>query len=169
MLPHVHRIEGLKNGNGDKKIQAYNYRVCLTTDPKNRIPIEKPEGYREIDHELLLRNFDAGDMRLPALVEPLAGGLKVDWNNNGIETSPVVRGVFVLENILGTPPLPPPVDVPAIDPDVRGAKSVRELLSKHRESPNCYSCHSKIDPLGFALENFDPVEAVVLSELFLNH
>jgi hypothetical protein len=47
-----------------------------------RIPIEKPEGYREIDHELLLRNFEAGDRRLPALIEPLAGpGSKVDWNN----------------------------------------------------------------------------------------
>lgn len=76
---------------------------------------------------------------------------------NGIETSPVVRGVFVLENILGTPPPPPPDDVPAIDPDVRGAQSIRELVSKHRESPNCYSCHQKIDPLGFALENFDPI------------
>jgi len=78
---------------------------------------------------------------------------------NGIETSPVVRGVFLLENILGTPPPPPPDDVPAIDPDVRGAKSIRELVSKHRESPNCYGCHQKIDPLGFALENFDPVGA----------
>ena len=76
---------------------------------------------------------------------------------NGIETSPVVRGVYLLENILGTPPPPPPDDVPAIDPDVRGAKSMRELLSKHRESPNCAGCHQKIDPLGFALENFDPV------------
>ena len=76
---------------------------------------------------------------------------------NGIETSPVVRGVFLLENILGTPPPPPPDDVPAIDPDVRGAKSIRDLLSKHRESPSCYGCHQKIDPLGFALENFDPV------------
>jgi len=82
LLPHVHKIEGLTNGQGDKKIQAYNYRVCLTTDPKNRIPIEKPAGYRELDHELLLRNFDAGDPRLPALIEPLAGsGQKVDWNN----------------------------------------------------------------------------------------
>ncbi|WP_414661159.1 DUF1592 domain-containing protein [Horticoccus sp. 23ND18S-11] len=78
---------------------------------------------------------------------------------NGIETSPVVRGVFLLENILGTPPPPPPDNVPAIDPDVRGAKSIRELVSKHRESPNCYGCHQKIDPLGFALENFDPVGA----------
>ena len=76
---------------------------------------------------------------------------------NGIETSPVVRGVFLLENILGTPPPPPPDDVPPIDPDVRGAKSIRELLSKHRESPNCSGCHQKIDPLGFALENFDPI------------
>jgi hypothetical protein len=82
LLPHIHKIEGLKNGQGDKKIQAYNYRVCLTANPVNRIPIEKPAGYREVDHELLLRNFDAGDMRLPALVEPLAGaGQKVDWNN----------------------------------------------------------------------------------------
>lgn len=76
---------------------------------------------------------------------------------NGIETSPVTRGVFLLENILGTPPPPPPDDVPAIDPDVRGAQSIRELLSKHRESPNCYGCHQKIDPLGFALENFDAI------------
>ncbi|MEY4483390.1 MAG: hypothetical protein RL693_842 [Verrucomicrobiota bacterium] len=76
---------------------------------------------------------------------------------NGIETSPVVRGVFLLNNILGTPPPPPPDDVPAIDPDVRGTKSIRELLSKHRESPNCFGCHQKIDPLGFALENFDPI------------
>jgi acetyl esterase/lipase len=81
LLPHVHHLPGLKNGEGDKKIQAYNYRVCLTTDEANRIPLEKPAGYRELDHELLLRNFDAGDMRLPALIEPLSGGQKVDWNN----------------------------------------------------------------------------------------
>jgi hypothetical protein len=82
LLPHVQKIPELRNGTGDRKIQAYNYRVCLTTNPENRIPIEKPEGYQEIDHELLLRNFDAGDTRLPALIEPLAGtGQKVDWNN----------------------------------------------------------------------------------------
>lgn len=81
LLPHVNKIEGLANGQGDQKIQAFNYRVCLTTNPENRIPIEKPAGYRDIDHELLLRNFDAGDTRLPALVEPLQGGQKVDWNN----------------------------------------------------------------------------------------
>ncbi|MFM8335285.1 MAG: FAD-dependent oxidoreductase, partial [Opitutaceae bacterium] len=82
LLPRIQRIPSLANGQGDRKIQAFNYRVCLTKDPALRIPIEKPAGYREIDHELLLRNFDAGDDRLPALVEPLAGkGSKVDWNN----------------------------------------------------------------------------------------
>ena len=82
LLPRVQSIPGLANGQGDRKIQAYNYRVCLTSDPAQRIPIAKPVGYREIDHDLLLRNFEAGDDRLPALVEPLAGsGSKVDWNN----------------------------------------------------------------------------------------
>ncbi|TWU03390.1 Arylsulfatase [Neorhodopirellula pilleata] len=82
LLPHVHKIDGLKNGQGDRKIQAYNYRLCLTTDPELRIPIDKPTGYQAIDHELLLRNFEAGDSRLPALIDSLAGSAsKVDWNN----------------------------------------------------------------------------------------
>jgi hypothetical protein len=79
---------------------------------------------------------------------------------NGIETSPVIRGVWVLENILGTPPAPPPDNVPPIDPDIRGAKSMREILAKHRDNPGCYDCHRKIDPLGFALERFDPIGAL---------
>jgi len=78
---------------------------------------------------------------------------------NGVETSPVTRGVWLLENILGTPPAPPPDNVPPIDPDIRGAKSRREILTKHRDNPSCYECHRKIDPLGFALENFDPIGA----------
>ena len=76
---------------------------------------------------------------------------------NGIDTSPVVRGIWVLENILGTPPSPPPPDVEPLDPDVRGAKTIRDQLKKHRETPTCYDCHRKIDPLGFALENFNPI------------
>lgn len=78
---------------------------------------------------------------------------------NGVETSPVTRGVWVLESILGTPPAPPPDDVPAIDPDIRGAKSMREILAQHRDNPACYDCHRKIDPPGFALESFDPIGA----------
>lgn len=76
---------------------------------------------------------------------------------NGVETSPVVRGVWVLENILGTPPSPPPPDVPPIEPDTRGATTIREQLAKHRNVQACADCHAKIDPWGFALEYFDPI------------
>jgi hypothetical protein len=74
---------------------------------------------------------------------------------NGTTTSPVVRGAWVLRNILGKPPDPPPPDAGAIEPDIRGAKTIREQLDKHRRVPSCSSCHVKIDPLGFALESFD--------------
>jgi hypothetical protein len=97
-----------------------------------------------------------------ALNTPQRGGLLgqgsiLTVSANGVETSPVIRGVWVLENILGTPPAPPPDNVPPIDPDIRGAKTMREILAKHRDNPSCYECHRKIDPLGFALENFDPI------------
>jgi hypothetical protein len=76
---------------------------------------------------------------------------------NGVETSPVTRGVWVSENLLGIPPPPPPDVVPAIDPDVQGATTIRDRLAKHRADVTCAECHRKIDPLGFSLENFDPV------------
>ncbi len=76
---------------------------------------------------------------------------------NGVETSPVTRGVWVLENVLGITPPPPPDVVPALDSDVSGAKTIREKLEKHREDKTCSVCHRNIDPLGFALETFDPI------------
>ena len=76
---------------------------------------------------------------------------------NGVDTSPIVRGVWVLENVLGTTPSPPPPDVEPLDPDIRGAKSIRQQLEKHRSNATCAECHRKIDPLGFALENFDAI------------
>jgi len=78
---------------------------------------------------------------------------------NGTTTSPVVRGTFTLERLLGDPPPPPPAAVPGIEPDISGAITVREQLAKHRADPNCASCHAKIDPPGFALESFDVMGA----------
>lgn len=75
---------------------------------------------------------------------------------NGTRTSPVVRGVWVLENILGRRPLPPPPDAGSIDPDTRGTTTIREQLAKHQSNESCASCHRQIDPPGFALESFDP-------------
>ncbi len=74
---------------------------------------------------------------------------------NGTTTSPVLRGAWILDHILGTPPPPPPDNVSAIDPDIRGATTIREQLAKHREVESCGICHRKIDPPGFALESFD--------------
>ena len=85
----------------------------------------------------------------------MAGVLTV--SANGVETSPVTRGVWVSENILGIKPPPPPDVVPAIEPDVSGATTIRERLAKHRSDPTCAECHRKIDPLGFSLETFDPI------------
>lgn len=74
---------------------------------------------------------------------------------DGVESSPIRRGVWVLENLYGTPPPPPPDDVKALVADTTGAVTVRESLAAHRNSTSCASCHSRIDPVGLALENFD--------------
>lgn len=79
--------------------------------------------------------------------------------SNGVESQPVVRGVWILENLLGTPPNPPPPDVEPIEPDTRGVSTIRQLMEKHRNNPTCFECHRKIDPLGLAMENFDHVGA----------
>ena len=76
---------------------------------------------------------------------------------NGVDTSPVVRGVYVQHKLLGYTPPPPPPDVPIIEPDASGAKTIREQLAMHRENATCASCHQKIDPYGFALENFNAI------------
>lgn len=76
---------------------------------------------------------------------------------NGTTTSPVVRGVWLLERILGMHPDPPPPGVPAIEPDIRGATTVREQLEKHRSVASCAACHQHIDPPGVALESFDVI------------
>jgi hypothetical protein len=79
--------------------------------------------------------------------------------SNGTTTSPVLRGAWVMEKLLGQPPPPPPKSVPAIEPDIRGAGSIRELLAKHTEVKTCAACHALFDPVGFALENFDVMGA----------
>ena len=72
-------------------------------------------------------------------------------------TSPVKRGAWVLENILGTPPPPPPPDIPELDQKETKVTTLRERLEKHRANAVCAGCHAKIDPLGFAFENYDAV------------
>ena len=74
-------------------------------------------------------------------------------------TAPVLRGAWILENLLGTPPSPPPPDVEAFQENKDGEKqrSVREIMEQHRAKPSCNACHGVMDPLGFSLENFDAI------------
>jgi hypothetical protein len=98
--------------------------------------------------------------RVPLPADGVRGGvmtqaivLKV--TANGTTTSPVIRGKWITERILGQIVPPPPSSVAAVDPDTRGAVTIRQQLDQHRNDASCAACHNKIDPQGFALENFD--------------
>ena len=100
--------------------------------------------------------------KVPLPAESLRGGLLGQsaihkLTANGTTTSPVKRGVWVMDRLLNDPAPPPPPGVSAVDPDTRGTTTVREQLDKHRADTNCAACHAKIDPAGFALEAFDPI------------
>jgi len=100
-----------------------------------------------LQHTPLPKNSVRGGLMTQASV------LKV--TANGTTTSPVLRGAWIMERILGQKPPPPPPSVPAVEPDIRGAVTIRQQLDKHRTQETCNACHSKIDPAGFALESFD--------------
>jgi hypothetical protein len=87
----------------------------------------------------------------------MASVLKV--TANGTTTSPVLRGHWITERVLGIETRPPPPNVKAVEPDIRGAVTIRQQLAQHRDNPSCASCHVKMDPPGFALESFDVMGA----------
>ena len=132
---------------------------------KLSLSYRKINGLKNIENvkEAKLKNNDKLVMqRIPLKRGQIKGGLLSQsavmlTTANGVDTQPVLRGVWVLENILGSPVSDPPNDVPALTPDTQGATNPRELLSKHTAVASCASCHKKIDPLGFLFENFDPV------------
>jgi hypothetical protein len=98
--------------------------------------------------------------RTPLPSDSVRGGLLTQASvlkvtANGTTTSPVLRGAWIMERILGQKPPPPPPSVPVLEPDLRGAVTIRQQLDQHRSQETCSACHAKIDPAGFALENFD--------------
>ncbi|MCA9138398.1 MAG: DUF1592 domain-containing protein [Planctomycetales bacterium] len=112
--------------------------------------------YYDIDVDIAPSQWE----RVSIADHPYRGGLMTHGSvlkvtANGSNTSPVVRGVWICDRLLGVPIPDPPANVPAIEPDVRGATTVRQILEKHRSQTECASCHARIDPPGFALEHFD--------------
>jgi hypothetical protein len=111
-------------------------------------------GIPDIDGSLIRRvPLPPGSRRGGFLTQ--AAVLKV--TANGTTTSPIVRGAFVNERLLGVEIPPPPPGIPAVDPDTRGATTIREQLAKHRADAACAACHATLDPPGFALESFDVI------------
>ena len=108
------------------------------------IPNVKPEGFQRV---LLQPAHRRGGL--------LGHGSVLTVTSNGVETQPVLRGVWILENLLGTPPSPPPPDVDPIEPDTRGVTTIRAQMEKHRNNATCFECHRKIDPLGLSMEHYD--------------
>ena len=109
-----------------------------------------------------LDKVDKYDFKKVTLKDRRRGGLLTQGavltsTSNGVETSPVLRGIWVLQNILGLRKPKPPPNIPALAVDTRGTRTLRQQLSAHTKSSRCATCHRHIDPLGFALENFDAI------------
>ncbi|MFP6702431.1 MAG: DUF1588 domain-containing protein, partial [Planctomycetaceae bacterium] len=113
-------------------------------------------GIPDVAHEEFQKVYLKPDSHRGGL---LGHGSILTATSNGVETQPVVRGIWVLKNLLGTPPNPPPPDIDPIEPDTRGVATIRQLMEKHRNNPTCYECHRKIDPIGLSMENYDYVGA----------
>lgn len=130
----------------DSEFTFVDKKLATLYNLPERNTLRLADGFQKVSLE---KNHERGGLL------GMAGVLAV--SANGVETSPVTRGVWVSENILGVEPPPPPDSVPAIESDVSGATTIRERLAKHSADKTCAECHRKIDPLGFSLESFDPV------------
>jgi mono/diheme cytochrome c family protein len=139
---------------------------------ENRSFRELLDGNYTFLNERLAKHYDLGDLgvkgdelrRVELPADSPRGGLLTQGTvlvvtSNPTRTSPVKRGLFILENILGTPPPPAPPDVPPLEDAAKAMKektlTLRETLELHRQQPLCSGCHNRMDPLGLALENFN--------------
>lgn len=140
------------------------FRHLLDENLRPRVFLDADYSFlnRELALHYGIEGVEGSELRRVSLPGSRRGGLLgqgafLTASANGVDTSPVVRGIYVLDKLLGYTPPPPPADVPAIEPDIRGAVTIRQQLEKHRADASCAQCHRKIDPPGFALENFDAI------------
>ena len=161
---HDGRQDVFLHGSIVGETQAY-FRDLLDRNLGAAMLVSAPHAYlnqRLAEHYDLPPVKGAGLRRVDLPADSLRGGLLTQASilkvtSNGANTSPVLRGAWLLERIVGTPVPPPPPNAGSIEPDTRGATNIREQLSKHQSVASCAGCHQKIDPPGFVLEAFDPI------------
>ena len=161
---HVYYRDNLEAAMAGETTTFFRQILDENLPPKRFLDADYTFVNRELAAHYNLAPVEGNHLRQVSTEGTVRGGLMTQGSfltasANGVDTSPVVRGIYALEKVLGYTPPPPPDDVPEIEPDVRGALTVREELAKHRSIATCAECHRKIDPLGFALENFDPIGA----------
>ena len=113
-------------------------------------------GLDGVPNDSIYRKFTFQDGRRGGF---LGMGAFLTLTADTLNTSPIHRAVYVMENFMGIHPAPPPSDVEITEPDIRSARTIREVLEAHRSDTSCAACHQNIDPFGYAFENFDPVGA----------
>ena len=115
--------------------------------------LAKVYGLDDVPQDSTFRKYVFKDGRRGGLI---GTGAFLTSTADSISTSPIHRAIYVMENFLGIHPTPPPADIEIKEPDVRQAKTIKEILSAHRSDKNCLSCHQLIDPFGYAFENYGP-------------
>lgn len=113
-------------------------------------------GVEDVPNDSELRKYTFNNGRRGGLT---GMGAFLTSTADSLSTSPIHRAIYVMENLLGIHPTPPPPDVVITEPDVRQAKTIKEILAAHTSDESCASCHRAIDPWGYAFENFDPTGA----------
>ncbi|HBV63566.1 MAG TPA: hypothetical protein DEF45_11140 [Rhodopirellula sp.] len=161
---HVYYRDNLETAMAGETTTFFRHILDQNLPPKSFLDADYTFVNRELAAHYGLAPVEGNHLRQVSTAGSVRGGLLTQGSfltasANGVDTSPVVRGIYVLQKVMGYTPPPPPDDVPEIEPDISGAKTVREELAKHRSITTCAECHRKIDPLGFALENFDPIGA----------
>ena len=165
LYPDYYLDEGLVEAALDESRMFFTELLTRDLPAKNVINSDFTYLNERLAVHYGIPGVEGGSMRRVSLpADSVRGGvmtqaivLKV--TANGTATSPVIRGKWISERILGRPIPAPPASVPAVDPDTRGAVTIRQQLEKHRADESCGACHRKIDPQGFALEGFDVMGA----------
>ncbi|HBE68950.1 MAG TPA: hypothetical protein DDW52_12450, partial [Planctomycetaceae bacterium] len=118
--------------------------------------LAKVYGLENVPADSRFRRYEFTDGRRGGF---LGMGAFLTLTADTLSTSPIHRAVYVMENFMGIHPAPPPADVEIREPDIRSAKTIREVLAAHQSDSTCAACHQAIDPFGYAFENFDPIGA----------